>query len=61
MRKSIPWNLTVTPDLTETRPPSAEEIAFIRHFAPAESVGRMLRIELTLANLAKKAQPPFST
>jgi len=55
------WNLNVASDLTETRPPSAEEIAFIRHFAPAESVGRMLRIELSLANPARKAQLPFST
>ena len=61
VRQDIPWDLTVAPDLAETEPPSAEEIDFIRHFAPAESVGRMLRIELSLANLARKAQLPFST
>lgn len=56
VRKEIPWDLTVAQDLTETAPPTEEEIAFIRHFAPAESVGRMFRTELSLANLARKSQ-----
>jgi len=56
VRKDIPWELMVAPDLTETVSPTAEEIDFIRHFAPGEVIGRELRIELGLAYLAKKAQ-----
>jgi glutaconate CoA-transferase, subunit B len=56
VRKDVPWDLKVAPDLTETEAPSEEEINFIRHFAPAEVAGRNLRIELGLANLARKAE-----
>lgn len=56
VRGDVPWDLQVTPDLTETTPPTEEEIAFIRHFAPAESVGRVFRTELSLVNLARKSQ-----
>jgi len=56
VRKDIPWDLKIAQDLTKTVPPTAEEIDFIRRFAPAEVVGRALRLELSLIHLAKKAQ-----
>jgi glutaconate CoA-transferase subunit B len=56
VRKDVPWDLKIAPDLTQTAPPTPEEIDFIRNFAPAEVLGRELRIELGLANLARKAQ-----
>lgn len=60
VRKDVPWDLKVAPDLSETQPPSKEEIEFIRHFAPAEVLGREIRIELGLANLARKAEKCLS-
>ena len=51
IRKAVPWDLAVATDLTETPPPSAEEIDFIRSFAPAEAAGRQLRLELGMARL----------
>jgi glutaconate CoA-transferase, subunit B len=54
--QDVPWDLKITPDLTETEPPTEAEINFIRHFAPGEVAGRNLRIELGLANLNRKAQ-----
>jgi glutaconate CoA-transferase subunit B len=56
VQKDVPWDLKVSPDLTETEPPTEEEIDFMRHFAPGEVAGRGLRTELVLANLDKKAQ-----
>ena len=56
VRKEIPWDLQVARPLAETPPPDAEEIDFIRRFAPAEVVGRSLRLELALLNLARKAK-----
>ncbi len=56
VRKDIPWDLKIAQDLTKTVPPTAEEVKFIRRFAPAEVVGRALRLELSLIHLAKKAQ-----
>ena len=56
VRKDIPWDLKIAGDLTKTEPPTAEEIEFIRRFAPAEVVGRSLRLELGLSYLARKAQ-----
>ena len=40
IRKDIPWNIKVSPDLTETKPPSAEELEFTRRFNPSLSIGR---------------------
>jgi len=56
VRKDVPWELKVADDLTETEPPAREEVAFIRRFAPEESVGSALALELTLANLTRKMQ-----
>ncbi|MFW9895293.1 MAG: CoA-transferase subunit beta [Candidatus Thorarchaeota archaeon] len=41
IRKDIPWKLKVSPDLTETAPPSAEELEFSRKFNPVQSIGQI--------------------
>ena len=56
VQKDIPWDLKVAQDLSETQPPTADEISFIRHFAPGQVAGRNLGLELALANLDRKAQ-----
>lgn len=56
IKKDIPWDLKVASDLTETTPPTEEEINFIRRFAPTEVAGRQLMFELGLANIMRKAQ-----
>lgn len=56
VRQEVPWELKVAQDLTETVPPTSEEIEFIRRFAPAEIIGRELRMELGLAYLSRKAE-----
>jgi len=55
VRKDVPWDLRVAQNLSETTPPTADEIDFIRRFAPELSAGRKLATELTLANRAKAA------
>jgi glutaconate CoA-transferase subunit B len=54
VKKDVPWDLKVASDLTETPRPTDEEIDFIRRFAPAQSAGRELSMELTIVNLMKK-------
>ena len=41
-------------DLSETPHPTDEEIDFIRCFAPAQSAGRELAMEITIVNLMKQ-------
>ncbi len=55
IKKKVPWDLNVAPDLTETEPPTEREIDFIRRFAPAESIGKGLMYELAFTSLAKRA------
>jgi len=40
IRKDIPWELKISPDLEETKPPSAEELEFTRRFNPIQSIGQ---------------------
>ena len=40
IRKDIPWKLNLSPDLVETKPPSAEELEFTRRFNPVQSIGQ---------------------
>ncbi len=54
VKKDIPWDLKVAPNLTETPHPTDEEIDFIRKFAPAQSAGRELSMELTILNMMKR-------
>lgn len=56
IKKDIPWDLKVSPDLSETPRPSNEEIDFIRNFAPELSVGRELAVELRNAYTLEKAK-----
>ncbi|MCX7982746.1 MAG: glutaconate CoA-transferase [Syntrophales bacterium] len=53
IKKRVPWELKISPDLKETVPPSAEEIDFIRRFAPAQAIGRKLAMELVIKNSLK--------
>ncbi len=55
IRKVIPWDLKVAPDISETERPTDVEIDFIRRFAPTEAVGRKLMYELGIANALNKA------
>lgn len=54
IKKDVPWELKIAPDLTETPHPTDEEIDFIRRFAPNMAIGRELMLELTVTNLMKK-------
>lgn len=56
VKKDVPWDLKIAPDLSESPHPTDEEIEFIRRFAPAMSAGRELSLELTIANMMKKAR-----
>jgi glutaconate CoA-transferase subunit B len=40
IRKDIPWELKVSPDLSETKPPTTEELEFMRRFNPSKSIGQ---------------------
>ncbi len=55
IKKDIPWDLKVSPAVTETEPPTDEEIDFVRNFAPTESAGRGLTIELSIEAVLKRA------
>ncbi len=54
VKKDVPWDLMIDDNLKITEPPSAKEVAFIRKFAPTESAGNALAIELATANIMKK-------
>ena len=56
IKKVVPWDLKISPDLTETAHPTEEEINFVRKFAPAQAAGRKLMTELVISNLQKKMQ-----
>ena len=53
VKQDVPWDLKIDENLTETVPPSQEEVSFIRRFAPSEAVGRELALELGMANVMK--------
>jgi len=40
IKEDIPWDLKVSPDLVETKPPTAEELEFMRKFNPIQSIGQ---------------------
>ena len=56
IKKDIPWELKVSPDLKTTERPSDEEIDFIRDFAPELSAGSALTSELRRAHMKKKME-----
>jgi glutaconate CoA-transferase subunit B len=39
IRKDIPWELKISPDLSETKSPTTEELEFTRRFNPSISIG----------------------
>ncbi|MBU2511151.1 glutaconate CoA-transferase [bacterium] len=59
IKASVPWDLKITENLTQTPLPTKEEIDIVRNFAPEISMGRALQME-TLINrvfqLLEKAQ-----
>ncbi|MBI4763461.1 MAG: hypothetical protein HY787_02490 [Deltaproteobacteria bacterium] len=54
IRKEVPWDLKIAPDLSQTEAPTTEEVEFIRRFSPAMSAGRKLSQDLVVANIMKK-------
>ena len=56
VKKDVPWDLKIAPDLSETPHPTDEEIDFIRRFSPATSAGRELAMELMIANLMEQSK-----
>jgi glutaconate CoA-transferase subunit B len=56
VKKKVPWDLKVSPNLTQTERPTDAEIDFIRRSFPTESVGKNLMDELAIASLGKKAK-----
>ena len=56
VKAKVPWDLKIADDLSEIPPPSEEEIAFIRHFAPNQSMGRALAIELGIEHALSQIQ-----
>ncbi len=50
VQKKVPWDLKISPLLTETERPTDDEIDFVRHFAPTESLGKKLANELAIAS-----------
>jgi glutaconate CoA-transferase subunit B len=54
VKKTVPWDLKVADDLSQTPRPTDDEIDFIRNFAPNIAIGRELMQELTLANMERK-------
>ena len=56
VRKQIPWELKISPQLTVTERPTDAEIDFVRRFAPAESLGREAATELAIAHALERAE-----
>jgi len=56
IKKDIPWELKVSPELSVTERPTDKEIDFVRHFAPTEAAGRELGTELAITSVFKRAQ-----
>ncbi|BCS96616.1 3-oxoadipate--succinyl-CoA transferase subunit B [Desulfoluna limicola] len=56
IKQEIPWELKVSPTLSEVEPPTREELAFIRYFAPSESLGKATTIELTINEFFRDLQ-----
>ncbi|PKN19051.1 MAG: glutaconate CoA-transferase [Deltaproteobacteria bacterium HGW-Deltaproteobacteria-6] len=54
VKKDVPWDLKISPNVSETDHPTEEEIDFVRRFAPAQAAGRKLMTELVVTNIMKK-------
>jgi glutaconate CoA-transferase, subunit B len=56
VKKTVPWELKIAADLTQTPRPTDDEIDYIRNFAPNIAIGRELMQELTVANMMRKTK-----
>jgi len=56
VKKDIPWDLKISSNLTTTERPTDREIDFVRYFAPVESAGRELMMELAVTSVFNHAQ-----
>ncbi|RJQ73217.1 MAG: glutaconate CoA-transferase [Desulfobacteraceae bacterium] len=56
IQKEIPWELKISPDLSQTKRPTDEEIEFVRKFAPAEALGRETASDLAIAHMMERAK-----
>ena len=56
IKGDIPWDLKVSPDLSETTPPTTEELEFMRRFNPSKSIG--MRAARRLINMKKYPSLP---
>ncbi|MCK7503180.1 MAG: hypothetical protein MZV70_03160 [Desulfobacterales bacterium] len=54
IKKKIPWDLKVSPDLKETDHPKDEEIDFIRRNFPTEAISKGLMREIAFNNFMKR-------
>jgi glutaconate CoA-transferase, subunit B len=53
IRKDIPWDLKISPDVKESPMPSEEEINFVRNFAPHLTLGSRFIADVYTRNLTK--------
>ena len=54
IKREVPWDLKIAPDLSITERPTDREVDFVRRFAPAESVGREIRTELSIQKVLNR-------
>lgn len=54
IKKDIPWDLKVAPDVHPTKPPTEEEVAWIREFDPISAAGRTNGIGLIARSMGEK-------
>lgn len=54
IKKKVPWDLKVSPDLRQTERPKDEEIDFIRRNFPTEAISKGLMREIAFNNFMKR-------
>jgi len=54
VKKKVPWDLKVSPDLTQTERPKDEEIDFIRRYFPTEAMPKATMWEIAGESFAKR-------
>lgn len=56
VKKDVPWDLKISPTLSQTERPGDEEIDFVRRFAPLEALGRQVATELAIDHALERAK-----
>ena len=56
IKKDIPWDIKVSPTLSQTERPADKEIEFVRRFAPTEALGRQASTDLAIAYAFDRAK-----